>query len=120
MGGGWHRRAARMIASGLAAVWLATSLAAGAAVTPAMHCHHGAMPCCPPAGSESAQCAGAQCTEAVPQKAETGVTIDAPSPRLPSADASSSEQSSPSPIRALTAGLRFQAPVFRLKDDLRI
>lgn len=118
MGGGWHRRVARGIASGLAAVWMATGLAAGAAVTPAMHCHNGAMPCCPPAGSESAQCAGAQCTEAVPQKAETGVRIDAPA--LPFAGATSSRQSSPSPICELTAGLRFQAAVFRLKDDLRI
>lgn len=109
-----------MMALGVGAVWVATGLAAGAAVMPAMHCHHGAMPCCPPAGSESAQCAGAQCTDAVPQKAETGVRIDAPALRLPAADATSSEQSSPSPMLAMTAGLRFHTSVFRLKDDLRI
>ncbi|HEY6449023.1 MAG TPA: hypothetical protein VIY53_21390 [Acidobacteriaceae bacterium] len=120
MGGSLHRRVARVIASGLAAVWLATGLAAGAAVTPAMHCHHGAMPCCPPAGSESAQCSGAQCTEAVPQKAETGVRIDAPALRLQVPVEVSAERPSPSPARAMTAGLRFQASVFRLKDDLRI
>lgn len=109
-----------MMALGLVAVWLAASLAAGAAVTPAMHCHHGAMPCCPPAGSESAQCSGALCAEAVPQKAETGVRIHVPALRLPVSETSSSEQSSPSPILAMTAGLRFHASVFRLKDDLRI
>jgi len=120
MVGRWQQSVGRVMALGLVAVWLATGLAAGASVTPAMHCHHGAMPCCPPAGSESAQCAGAQCTEAIPQKAETGVRLDVPALRLPVCDATSSEQSSPSPICELTSGLRFQASVFRLKDDLRI
>ncbi|MGC2619856.1 MAG: hypothetical protein WA414_12505 [Acidobacteriaceae bacterium] len=100
----------------LAAVWMAMVVSAGAAVTSAMQCHN--MPCCPASGSSSAHCAGSQCVEQVPQKSEasaqapvlhTSVWVGAVAQRAYSA-----------PIRALTSGLRFVRPVFRLKDDLRI
>lgn len=89
-------------------------------MTPTMPCNGVAMPCCPPAGSGSAQCSGAQCDDAVPQKAEMRISATAAPQRVAIAIQDLLERPSPSPARELTSGLRFQKAVFRLKDDLRI
>jgi hypothetical protein len=104
----------------LCTVWIATVAQADTAVTPAMHCQGGHMPCCPRSG-HGENCSPVRCTEQVPERAEAQVVqaqagewvamppvrIDAM--RLPAAQF----------VRELTPGLRFGASVFRLKDDLR-
>jgi hypothetical protein len=99
---------------------MAAVIAAGAAVTPAMHCHGINMPCCPPAGSTSASCSGAQCIEQIPQKSESRVVQPAPAPRVAATVRDCAVPAPRFPVRALTSGLHYQSPVFRRKDDLRI
>jgi|SRR5579863_2689585 hypothetical protein len=120
---GWlHRRTGRALALALSAVWVVTLAFADTAVTPAMHCQRGHMPCCPRSGNGES-CSDARCTEQVPEKAEAqgvqakeGETQAVVSPVL----VDGAKRFSPEPRRELTAGLRYCAPVFRLKDDLRI
>ncbi len=119
---GWlQQRTGRALALALAVVWIATLAIGDTAVTPAMHCQRGHMPCCPQ-NSNGESCSSARCTEQVPEKSETQaagerrdeaiavapVRVDAPN-RVATV-----------PARELTAGLRYEAAVFRLKDDLRI
>ena len=115
-----NRRISRLLTLALVAVWMVTVTAAGAAVTPAMHCHGIDMPCCPPADSSSmARCLTSECLEQIPQKAEAGLEV-----QVAVVVSAVIEHAAPQPIHApareLHAGLRFQTPVFRLKDDLRI
>jgi predicted transglutaminase-like cysteine proteinase len=117
-----HRRTLRALALALAAVWVVTLAFADTAVTPAMHCQRGHMPCCPQSSS-SESCSTARCAEQIPEKAEAQLTqdqedeIQAVVPPVPTAIA---PRLTPEFVRELTAGLRYQTPVFRLKDDLRI
>ena len=104
----------------LAAVWMLTSTAAGAAVVPAMHCLAPDMPCCPPSHSGTAQCLASECIEQVPQKAEARLDVQVNVVRLAASLHDVPTQLSPAPVRELQSGLRFQTAVFRLKDDLRI
>ncbi|HKO14417.1 MAG TPA: hypothetical protein VJV22_20780 [Acidobacteriaceae bacterium] len=115
-----HRRFSRLLALALVAVWMVTVTAAGAAVIPAMHCHGVNMPCCPPATSSSmARCLDTDCIEQVPQKAEAGLEAQA-AILSPAVVQSVTPQPVREPMRLLHAGMRFHAPVFRLKDDFRI
>lgn len=102
-------------------MWMITVTAASAAVVPAMHCPAANMPCCPPSHSNTAQCLGSECIEQIPQKAEARLDAQVSLERVPAAIVDA-VQPSPSPAAApeLHSGLRFQAAVFRLKDDLRI
>lgn len=104
----------------LASVWLTTVLAACAAALPAMHCRGISMPCCPVNNSSRAQCSGAECIDAIPQKSEPRSVVAAQSQPATTEFEQLSQQPSPSPISELTQGLRFRSAVFRLKDDLRI
>lgn len=116
-----HRRISRLLTLALVAVWMVTVTAAGAAVTPAMHCHGVAMPCCPPAGSSSmARCLDSECIEQVPQKVETSLDAQAVAVLIPAAVEATTPRPMHEPVRLLQGGLRFHAPVFRLKGDLRI
>jgi hypothetical protein len=119
---GWlHRRTYRALALVLAAVWIVTLAFADTAVTPAMHCQRGHMPCCP-RGSDGENCSSARCTEQVPEKSEAqdaqakeGEAVAVVPARMEAPGAFS-----PEPVLELTSGLHYQAAVFRLKDDLRI
>jgi hypothetical protein len=114
----WHRRISRGVSVALTAIWMVSVVAAGAAVTPAMHCHGINMPCCPPSGSESARCSGTQCVEQIPQKSEA--TAKAPVVQAATPVESIAVRVATAPARELTAGYRFPSPVFRFKDDFRI
>jgi len=117
-----HRRTLpalrRVLALALTSAWMATAIAAGAAVTPSMHCHGLNMPCCPPSGANHARCAAAQCIDQIPQKSETGTR--APLLRAVAAMLPAAPRCGAAPLRELTSGLRCPTSVFRLKDDLRI
>lgn len=116
-----HRRIARLLTLALVAVWMVTVTAAGAAVTPAMHCHGVNMPCCPPATSSSmTRCLDSDCIEQVPQKAEIGLDAQAAAVLIPAAVEAATPRPMHEPVGLLHGGMRFHAPVFRLKDDLRI
>ena len=118
----WHRRMTRGLALALTAVWVVTLAFANTAVTPAMHCQRGHMPCCPrSANSES--CSSARCTEQVPEKAEAQAAQvrEAESQAVVAPiRVDGFRRFAQEPVRELTAGLRYGASVFRLKDDLRI
>lgn len=119
---GWlHRRTGQALALALAAVWVATLAFADTAVTSAMHCQRGHMPCCPRSGNGES-CSDARCTEQAPEKAEAqgvqakeGESQAVVTPIL----ADSASGFAPEPVRELTPGLHYRAPVFHLKDDLR-
>ena len=115
-----HRCILRLLTLALVAVWMVTSVAAGAAVVPAMHCPAANMPCCPPSHSGTAQCLASECIEQVPQKAEARPDVQVKVLRLGPQLHDMSTQLSPAPMRELHSGLRFQTAVFRLKADLRI
>lgn len=116
-----NRRISRLLTLALVAVWMVTVTAAGAAVTPAMHCHGIDMPCCPPADSSSmARCLTSECIEQIPQKAEAGLDVQVAAVVVSTASEHATPQPIQAPARELHAGLRFQTQVFRLKDDLRI
>jgi hypothetical protein len=115
-----HRRTHGVLTLFLAGIWMVTVAFADTAVTPAMHCQRH-MPCCPQSGNGES-CSSAQCTEQIPEKAEAQ-TVQAPEREtvavapVRSGDAA---QAAWEPVWELTTGLRYQASVFRLKDDLRI
>lgn len=119
---GWlDRRTGRVLALALSVVWVATLAFADTAVTPAMHCQRGHMPCCPRSGNGES-CSSPQCSELVPEKSEAqvvkakeGEAISVPPARIAAGNRSAVE-----PMRELTSGLRHYASVFRLKDDFRI
>ena len=117
-----QRRIGRALVLALAGVWVVTLAFADTAVTPAMHCPRGHMPCCPRSGSGEG-CSDARCTEQVPEKAEAQVVQakegEAQAAVLP-VHLDGSDGSAWEPVRELTSGLHFQAAVFRLKDDFRI
>ncbi|MGA7353442.1 MAG: hypothetical protein WBP95_08395 [Acidobacteriaceae bacterium] len=119
--GFFHRRTSRVLALALSAVWIATLAQADTAVTPAMHCQRGHMPCCPRSGNGES-CSSARCTEQVPEKAETQVVKakEGEAVALPPVRTDGMGRPAAEPMRELTSGLRFSAAVFRLKDDLRI
>jgi len=104
----------------LCAFWLAAFFAADAALLPASHCARLHMPCCP--GGE--RCAPAQCVEQVAQKPEAQVVRADECEQPPEAAIAARPMRPAVPggsfIRVLRTGLRFQASVFRLKDDLRV
>ncbi len=116
-----HRRSYRVLALLLSAVWIVTLVSSDTAVTPAMHCNRSHMPCCPRTGGNGESCSGAQCTEQVPEKSETQAAparerqVAAAAVRRDTCRAAAAV-----PVREITAGLRFEAPVFRLKDDFRV
>ncbi|MGB9032247.1 MAG: hypothetical protein WCC27_19135 [Acidobacteriaceae bacterium] len=119
--GSFHRRESRVLALALSAVWIVTMAFSDTAVTPAMHCQRGHMPCCPRSGNGES-CSSARCTEQVPEKAETQVVKakeDRAVAQLP-VRIDAIGRSAAEPVRELTSGLRFSTAVFRLKDDLRI
>jgi hypothetical protein len=118
---GWlHGRTGRVLALALAAVWVVTLAFADTAVTPAMHCQRGQMPCCPRSGNGES-CSDARCTEQVSEKSEAEVVQagedDAVVPPVRVEDA---KLSAAEPVRELTAGFCYHDAVFRLKDDFRI
>jgi hypothetical protein len=121
-----HRRTSRVLALALAAVWVVTLAFADTAVTPAMRCQRGHMPCCPRTGDSEGcageNCSAARCTEQVPEKAEgqAGRVAEREAAALPGPRLDDGNQGAGWPVRELTSGLRYQSPVFRLKDDLRI
>jgi hypothetical protein len=117
--GSFYRRISRATPLALIAVWIVASVGAGASITPAMHCQGHNMPCCPPAGSSSAQCAGAQCLEQIPQKSESRAATSSPALRMTAAADFPAPRHTFVPVHELTPGLRFPSSVFRLKDDLR-
>jgi len=116
-----HRRRFRVLALALAAVWVVTLAFADTAVTPAMHCQRGHMPCCPQ-NSNGESCSSAQCTEQVPEKAESqGARVkESETAVVPAAGVEAAARRVAEPMHELSLGLRYQASVFRLKDDLRI
>ncbi len=124
--GSFHRRTGKVLGLVLAAVWVVTLAFADTAVAPAMQCQRGHMPCCPSTGNSEGcvgnNCSAARCTEQVPEKAEAQTVkaregeAAAASPVWMDAVGLSIAQ----PVRELMPGLRYHAPVFRLKDDLRI
>ncbi|MFZ0271557.1 MAG: hypothetical protein WB524_19845 [Acidobacteriaceae bacterium] len=119
---GWlHRRTYRALALTLAAVWIVTLALADTAVTPAMHCQRGHMPCCP-RGGEGESCSGTRCTEQVPEKAEAQDTQARESEAVAVAPArmDAPRAARPEPVLELTSGPRYHVSVLRLKDDLRI
>ena len=120
---GWfNRRGGKALAVAVAVLWIATLAFAETAVTPAMHCQRGHMPCCPQS-SNGESCTSARCTEQAPEKAEAQV-VQADQEKgqavVPPAEPEGARRFSPGPVRELTAGLHFRSAVFRLKDDLRI
>jgi len=121
-----HRRGTKALALALSAVWIVTLAFADTAVAPAMQCQRGHMPCCPSTGDSEGcageNCSAARCTEQVPEKAEAqvvkareGEAVAASPVRMDAVGLSTAQ-----PVRELMPGLRFSAPVFHLKDDLRI
>jgi hypothetical protein len=119
--GSLHWRAYRVLALGLSAVWVVTLATAGTAVTPAMHCQRSHMPCCPRSGNGES-CSDARCTEQVPEKTEGQANQATEYEAVAVAPVRGEAQGRPRrvPMPELTLGLRYQAAVFRLKDDLRI
>lgn len=115
-----HCRVLRLLTVFLAAVWVVTAVAAGAAVIPAMHCPAANMPCCPPSHSGTAQCLASECIEQIPQKAELRIDAQVQAVRIVAPMHALATQPSPAPLQELHSGLRFHAAVLRLKDDLRI
>jgi hypothetical protein len=115
-----HTRISRLLTLAVVALWLANVTAAGAAFAPAMHCHGANMPCCPPTSSSMARCLDSDCIEQVPQKAEAQLDPQPAALLIPAALQSVTPQPVHEPLQLLHAGVRFQAAVFRLKDDLRI
>ena len=115
-----HRQTVRVLALALTAVWMVTLAAADTAVTPAMHCQRH-MPCCPQ-NNNSERCATAGCTEPVPEKLESQESRARESEAAVVGAAAVEARVEPGfePAWELTLGLRYQAGVFRLKDDLRI
>ena len=117
-----HRRVMRGVALGLSAVWIVTLAVADTAVTPAMHCQRGHMPSCPQS-SNGESCSSARCTEQVPEKSEAEA-VQAKEGEVqalvPPVRMDNGGQPGWEPVWELTTGLRYQASVFRLKDDLRI
>jgi len=115
-----HRRISRVLALALTTVWVVTLAFAETAVTTAMHCQRH-MPCCPQ-NSNGESCSGTQCTEQVPEKAEIqqARADEAETAVVPAADTGAAAREAAESNRELTPGLRYRAPVFRLKDDLRI
>ena len=120
---GWlDRRTGRAVALVLSAVWVITLAFAETAVTPAMHCQRGHMPCCPQSGSGES-CSSARCTEQVPEKAETQnvqAMENEAQAAISTAGVETAQAPGAEPLQEPTAGLHYRAPVFRLKDDLRI
>lgn len=119
---GWfHRRTYRALALTLAAVWIVTLAFADTAVTPAMHCQRGHMPCCP-RGSDGESCSSARCTVQIPEKSETQDhrAEDDEAVAVVPARMDAPRTFRREPARELTPGLRCHASVFRLKDDLRV
>jgi hypothetical protein len=120
---GWlDGRTGRALILALSAVWVVTLAFADTAVTPAMHCQRGHMPCCPRSG-DGESCSSARCTEQVPEKAEAQVERAKEGEAqavVPAGYDGASGRFAQEPVRELTSGLRYQAPVFRLKDDFRI
>jgi hypothetical protein len=120
---GWlHRRTGKALALALAAVWVATLAFANTAVTPAMHCQRGHMPCCPRSNSGET-CSSARCMEQVPERSEAQAVQ--PNERdvqalVPPVRIEDAQRSATEPVWELTDGLHYHASVFRLKDDLRI
>lgn len=104
----------------VAAVWLVTLACADTALTPAMHCQGGHMPCCPRSGGPNAQCSPVQCAPGDFQKSDARYAAEAPAAHRGAAPASGVPQPSLSSARELIPGLFHRASVFRLKDDLRI
>lgn len=120
--GSFHRRTGKVLGLVLAAVWVVTLAFADTAVAPAMQCQRGHMPCCPTTGCGAESCSSARCAEQVPEKAEAqvvkareGEAVAASPVRMDAVGLSTAQ-----PVRELMPGLRYSAPVFRLKDDLRI
>lgn len=110
----------RWLALAMAMVWVVAVASADAVLTPVMHCRD--MPCCPRSDGGMQSCSTAQCTEQIPEKAESQnaakqpgavASIAAALPVMP-------DPRSGVPQRELTPGLRSAIAVFRLKDDLRI
>src|ERR1035438_2994996 len=119
---GWlHGRTGRALTLALSAVWILTLAFADTAVAPAMHCQRSHMPCCPRSG-DGESCSSARCREQVREKAESqmGKAKGGEAVCVPPARIAPSSRSAQEPVRELTSGLRYRAPVFRLKDDLRI
>jgi len=116
----WYCRMGQATAAIATALWMVTLVAACASIAPVMECHGMNLPCCPHSGSSSAECAGVQCGEAIPQKPEARAVVAAQSPHAAAVLEQISEQPSPSPNSELTPGLRFRTAVFRLKGDFRI
>jgi hypothetical protein len=116
-----HRRSSRLLGLVLCVVWIAALAQADTAVTPAMRCQRH-MPCCPQGGNGES-CPTARCPDQVPEKAEAQVerARENEGPRAtPTIREGAARRSGTEPVRELTAGLQFQAGVFRLKDDLWI
>lgn len=120
---GWlHRWTGRALALALSAVWVVTLACGDTAVTPAMHCQRGHMPCCPRSGNGES-CSDARCVEQVPEKAETqGVQNKdgASQAAVPVVRVEAAKAPAWAPREELTAALHYRTAVFRLKDDLRI
>jgi hypothetical protein len=120
----FHRRTSKVLALALAAVWVVTLAFADTAVTPAMRCQRGHMPCCPRTGDSEGctgeSCSAARCTEQVPEKAEGQAGHAKEGEAATSAVGKNGAAPAQEPVRELTSGLRYQSPVFRLKDDLRV
>jgi hypothetical protein len=124
--GSLHRRTHRILALALSAIWIATLAFADTAVAPAMQCERGHMPCCPRTGDSEGcmgnNCSAARCAEQAPEKAEARVVKAQEGEAVAAAPVRRDAKERPAvePVSELTSGLRFSAPVFRLKDDLRI
>ena len=120
---GWlDRRTGRALALALSVLWVVTLAFADTAVTPAMHCQRGHMPCCPRSGNGES-CSDARCTEQVPEKAEAQAGEEKQAEVeavVPPAALDAAGRAAMQPVRELTAAFHYRAAVFRLKDDLRI
>lgn len=113
---------ARALTLALTGLWLLTLGFADTAVTPAMHCQQGHMPCCPQSSSGES-CSSARCAEQIPEKAEAQTewtAQDEAQAIVPPAPPAGLQRSGREAVPELTAGLHFRIAVFRLKDDLRI
>lgn len=105
----------------LTAIWIATAAWSGTAITPAMHCGHGDMQCCPHRDGRTAHCSPVQCMEQVPLKTESRPILSKAGLEIPP-NLLTGSKSFPgrSTDRVATKGLRLPAAVFRLKGELRI
>jgi hypothetical protein len=113
---------ARVLTLALTALWVLTLAFADTAVTPAMHCQRGHMPCCPES-STGESCSTARCTEQVPEKAEARTeqaAQDQAQASLASVPTVDLQHCAQYPVREPAAGRHDRIDVFRLKDDLRI